>query len=247
MRAMILAAGLGTRMRPLTDRLPKALVPVAGLPLIEYALRFVQFHGIEDVVVNLHHLGDRIRDTLGDGSTYGLRIRYSPEDPILDTGGAIKQAQPLLDGAPFLVLNADTILDFDLTDFLAAHRRAGALATLLLRPNPDPQRFGLIETDRRGLIRRIRGEPHDMIATEELSPAMFTGCQVLEPEIFTHMPARQAFSTTHDLYPRLIRNGQALLGVQHPGAWMVVDDAAGVTQATEALTSDRLSLSYLCP
>ena len=247
MRAMILAAGLGTRMRPLTDHLPKALVPVAGRPLIEYALRFVQFHGIEDVVVNLHHLGDRIRNTLGDGSTYGLRIRYSPEDPILDSGGAIKQAQPLLDGAPFLVLNADTILDFDLTDFLAAHRRAGALATLLLRPNPDPQRFGLIETDRRSLIRRIRGEPHDMIATEELSPAMFTGCQVLEPEIFTHMPADRAFSTTHDLYPRLIRNGQALLGVQHPGAWLVVDDATGIAQATEALTSDRLRLSYLRP
>ena len=247
MRAMILAAGLGTRMRPLTDHLPKALVPVAGRPLIEYALRFVQFHGIEDVVVNLHHLGDRIRDTLGDGSTYGLRIRYSPEDPILDTGGAIKQAQPLLDDAPFLVLNADTLLDFDLTDFLAAHRRAGALATLLLRPNPDPQRFGLIEADRRGLIRRIRGEPHDMIVTEELSPAMFTGCQVLEQEIFDHMPARQAFSTTHDLYPRLIRNGQALFGVQHPGAWLVVDDAAGVAQATEALTSDRLRLSYLHP
>lgn len=247
MRAMILAAGLGTRMRPLTDRLPKALVPVAGRPLIEYALRFVQFYGIEDVVVNLHHLGGRIRDALGDGRTYGLRIRYSPEDPILDTGGAIKQAQPLLDGGPFLVLNADTILDFDLADFLAAHRRAGALATLLLRPNPDPQHFGLIETDRRGLIRRIRGEPHDIAVTETLWPAMFTGCQVLEPAIFAHMPAGRAFSTTHDLYPRLIREGKALLGVQHPGAWMVVDDADGVTQATEALTSDRLCLSYLRP
>lgn len=247
MRAMILAAGLGTRMRPLTDRIPKALVPVAGRPLIEYALRFVQYHGIKDVVVNLHHLGDRIRDTLGDGSAYGLGIRYSPEDPILDTGGGIKQAQPLLDGAPFLVLNADTILDFDVADFLTAHRRAGALATLLLRPNPDPQRFGLIETDRRGLIRRIRGEPHDVTMTEKLSPAMFTGCQILEPAIFAHMPAGRAFSTTHDLYPRLIREGEALLGVQHTGAWMVVDDAAGVAQATAALTSGRPRLSYLRP
>lgn len=247
MRAMILAAGLGTRMRPLTDRLPKALVPVAGRPLIEYALRFVKFHGIEDVVVNLHHLGDRIRDALGDGGAYGLRIRYSPEDPILDTGGGIKRAQPLLDGAPFLVLNADTILDFDLADVLAAHRRAGALGTLLLRPNPDPQRFGLIETDRRGITRRIRGEPHDVAMTEKLSPAMFTGCQILEPEIFDHMPAGCAFSTTHDLYPRLIRKGKALFGVQHTGTWMVVDDAAGVTEATGALTSGRLSLSYLHP
>ena len=247
MRAMILAAGLGMRMRPLTDRLPKALVQVAGRPLIEYALRFVQSQGIEDVVVNLHHLGDRIRDALGDGSAYGLRIRYSSEDPILDTGGGIKQAQPLLDGAPFLALNADTILDFDVADFLVAHRRAGALATLLLRPNPDPQRFGLLETNRRGLIRRIRGEPHDVAVTDELSPTMFTGCQILEPKIFDHMPARRAFSTTHDLYPRLIRKGKALFGVQYTGAWMGVDDAAGVAQATEALTSGRLCLSYLRP
>ena len=127
---------------------------------------------------------------------------------------------------------AGTILNFDLADFLAAHRRAGTLATLLLRPNPDPQRFGLIETDRRSLIRRIRGEPHDVAVTGKLSPAMFTGCQILETEIFDHMPARHAFSTTHNIYPQLIRKGKALFGVQHPGAWMVVYDTARVAQAT---------------
>ena len=110
-----------------------------------------------------------------------------------------------------------------------------------------PQRFGLIEADRRGLIRRIHGEPYDVIVAEALSPAMFTGCQILEPEIFDHMPARHAFSTTHDIYPQLIRKGKALFGVQHPGAWMVVYDIARVAQATGALTSDRLRLSYLRP
>ena len=247
MRAMILAAGFGTRMRPLTDTLPKALVSVAGRPLIEYTLLFVKSHGIEEVVLNLHHLGHRLRDTLGDGSIYGLRITYSPEDPILDTGGGIKNAQPFLDGEPFLVLNADTILDFDLTAFLATHRQTQAIGTLLLRPNPDEARYGLIETDRTGAIRRIRGEPSEMEVNEPLSRFMFTGCQVLEPRIFDYMPQGRAFSTTHELYPQLIRRGETLQGFIHPGAWMVVDDTEGVAHATQAVVSGQLRLSYLRP
>ncbi len=247
MRAMILAAGFGTRMRPLTETLPKALVPVAGRPLIEYTLLFVKSHGVEEVVINLHHLGHLLRDVLGDGSAYGLRITYSPEDPLLDTGGGIKKAQPFLDGAPFLVLNADTILDFDLTAFLAAHRQTHAIGTLLLRPNPDEEQYGLIETDQRGVIRRIRGEPSEIEINEPLSRFMFTGCQVLAPRIFEVMPTDRALSTTHALYPQLIRAGETLQGVVHTGPWMVVDDAEGIKRATKAIVSGQLRLSYLRP
>lgn len=247
MRAMILAAGFGTRMRPLTDTMPKALVPVAGHPLIEYALLFVKSHGIEQIVINLHHLGNTLRDTLGDGSSYGLRITYSAEDPILDTGGGIKNAQPFLDGEPFLVLNADTILDCDLAAFLAAHRQAQAIGTLLLRPNPDKKKYGLIETDRNGRVRRIRGEPSEIEVNEPLSAFMFTGCQVLAPRIFDYMPEGRAFSTTHELYPQLIRKDEMLRSVVHAGPWMVVDDTEGVARATKAIVSGQLRLSYLRP
>ena len=247
MRAMILAAGFGTRMRPLTDTLPKALVPVAGRPLIEYTLLFVKSHGIEEVVLNLHHLGHLLRDALGDGSAYGLRITYSPEDPILDTGGGIKNAQPFLDGEPFLVLNADTILDFDLTALLAAHQRTHAIGTLLLRPNPDEGQYGVIETDRRGVIRRIRGEPSAIEVNGPLSRLMFTGCQVLEPRIFETMPEGRAFSTTHEFYPQLIHRGETLQSFVHSGPWMVVDDADGIKRATKAIVSGQLRLSYLRP
>ncbi|TMA57495.1 MAG: hypothetical protein E6J80_06270, partial [Deltaproteobacteria bacterium] len=120
MRAMILAAGRGTRLRPLTNTVPKALVPVAGRPLIEYGLLFLKAQGIEEVVINLHHLGEEISAALGDGSLYGLRLTYSPEDPILDTGGGIKKVQAFLDGGTFIVLNCDTILDLDLGALLAA-------------------------------------------------------------------------------------------------------------------------------
>ena len=246
-RAMILAAGFGTRMRPLTDTLPKALVPVAGRPLIEYTLLFVKSHSIEEVVLNLHHLGYLLRDALGDGSAYGLRITYSPEDPILDTGGGIKNAQPFLDGEPFLVLNADTILDFDLTAFLATHRQTQAIGTLLLRPNPDEMTYGLVETDRTGAIRRVRGEPSEVEVNEPLFRFMFTGCQVLEPRIFECMPEGRAFSTTHELYPQLIHRGETLQGFVHSGPWMVVDDADGIKRATKAIVSGQLRLSYLRP
>src|SRR5262245_7817085 len=115
MRAMILAAGFGTRLQPLTNTTPKALVPVAGRPLIEYGLLLLKSQGIAEVVINLHHLGGKICSTLGDGRIYGLHIAYSPENPILETGGGIKRAQSFFKGETFIVLNCDTILDLDLS------------------------------------------------------------------------------------------------------------------------------------
>lgn len=240
---MILAAGLGTRMRPLTATTPKALAPVAGRPLIEYALRFVRSQGIEQVVINLHHLGDQIRTTLGDGSTYDVQITYSPEDPLLETGGGIKQAQPFLDGEPFLVINSDAILDIDLVAVLNAHRRNKAAGTLVLRPDPGSANYGLLEINATGRLRRLRGEPAEV--SEPLSAYMFTGCQILEPRIFDFMPEVKPFSTTRETYPAMLRAGEPLYGFVHTGPWMVVDDAQGIARATRAISSGQLALSYL--
>lgn len=243
MRAMILAAGRGTRMQPLTATTPKALAPIAGRPLIEYALRFVRSQGIQQVVINLHHLGDQVRTTLGDGSTYGVQITYSPEDPLLETGGGIKQAQPFLDGEPFLVINSDTILDIDLTAVLNAHRRNKAVGTLVLRSDPGASDYGLLEINARGRLRRLRGEPTDV--SEPLSAYMFTGCQILEPRIFDFMPELKPFSTTRETYPAMLRAGEPLYGFIYTGPWMVVDDAQGIARATRAISSGQLVLSYL--
>lgn len=242
---MILAAGFGTRLRPLTTTVPKALVPVAGRPLIEYGLLWLKSRGIDEVVINLHHLGGKIRHALGDGSIYGLRITYSPEDPILDTGGGIKKAQPFLDGETFLVLNCDTILDVDLTALLNGHRRNHAIATLVLRPDPEAARYGLLETDRSGRIRRFLGQPVEV--NEPLSEFMFTGLQVFEPRIFDCMPVGRPCSTTRETYPQLLLAGEPLYGFVHTGPWMVVDDAAGVARATQRIISGQVRLSYLRP
>lgn len=242
---MILAAGLGTRLRPLTHTTPKALVQVAGRPLIEYALRFVRTQGIRRVVINLHHLGDQIRAKLGDGRAGGLQISYSVEERLLETGGGVKQAQVLLeDGGPFLVVNSDAILDIDLAAVVSAHRRSRAVATLVLRPDPEAARYGLLEIDASGRLRRVRGQPATVDAGP-LSAYMFTGCQILEPRIFDFMPQGRAFSLTRDTYVGLLRAGEPLCGFVHTGAWMVVDDARGVERATQAIRSGRLCLSYL--
>lgn len=245
MRAMILAAGFGTRLRPLTNTVPKALVPVAGRPLIEYGLLFLKAYGVEEVVINLHHLGEKIRALLGDGSFYGLRITYASEDPILESGGGIKNAQPFLDGETFVVLNCDTIIDLDLHALLAAHQKAKAAATLVLRPDPEAARYGILETDASNRIRRFLGQPS--VVNEPLSQYMFTGLQVLEPRVFTFMPEVKPFSTTRATYPSMLHAGEPLYGFIHTGTWMTVDDAEAMTHATQAIVSGQVQLSYLRP
>jgi len=245
MRVMILAAGLGTRLRPLTNIMPKALVPIAGRPLIEYSLLFLRSQGITEVVINLHHLGEKIRAALGDGSLYGMRIFYSPEDPLLETGGGIKNAQPLLGGETFVVINSDTILDLNLQEVLAFHREKQSIATLVLRSNPDIDRYGVLQINDQGRIRCIR--EHVLDVDESLSSYMFTGLQILEPRIFDFMPEVRPFSTTRETYPRMMQAGEPLYGFVHTGPWMVVDDQDGVARATQALVSGQVRLSYLRP
>jgi NDP-sugar pyrophosphorylase family protein len=245
MRAMILAAGFGVRLRPLTNTVPKALVPVAGRPLIEYGLLFLRSQGITEVVINLHHLGEKIRSTLGDGGLYGMQFHYSSEAPILEAGGGIKKAQPFLDGETFVVINCDTIVDLDLSAVLATHRITQAVATLVLRPDPEADRYGLVEVGRNGRVRRIRGQPEEV--PEALFPYMFTGVQILEPRIFDFMPEVKPFSTTRGTYPQMIQAGERLQGFIHTGSWMVVDDEADLTRTTQLLLSGQVRLSYLRP
>jgi NDP-sugar pyrophosphorylase family protein len=224
---MILAAGFGSRLRPLTDRAPKALIPVAGKPLIAYPLALLREAGIREVLINLHHLGDQIRAALGNGSAYGVSIEYSEEDPILDTGGAIKNAEHFLAGDTFLVLNADTVIDLQLTDLIDWHRRKRALATMVLRPDPDSPRYGEIEIDTTGRIRRFLGQPASV--PEPLTPLMFAGVHVFEPQVFEQM-GHGRFGITRVTYPKMLAEGKPLFGYVFQGYWRVLDTHAGLAE-----------------
>ncbi len=155
MKAMVLAAGQGTRLRPITDRMPKALVPVAGRPMIEFALLLLRRYGVRDIVINLHHFGTQIEDHLGDGQRFDVNISYSHETELLETGGGLLKAKAFLQDDTFIVINTDALIDVDLAAVLNDHRQNHAAATLVLRPDVDADRYGSIDIDADGRICRF--------------------------------------------------------------------------------------------
>ena len=233
-RAMVLAAGFGTRLAPLTHTVPKPLLPVAGEPFVNHVLGFLHAGGIREVVINLHHLGHLIEQHVGDGSRFGLAVRYSREASILDTGGGIKQAEPLLAGEPFVVANGDSLLELPLRELVEFHRARGGIATMALRADPDAARYGLVEIDDTARIRRIVGQP-PAPAVSGLRGLMFPGLHVLEPTIFAHMAPGSAFSITRTTYPDAIRNGLPLYGYETPVRWINIDTPAALAAADQEL------------
>jgi NDP-sugar pyrophosphorylase family protein len=224
MRAMILAAGKGTRLRPLTNSTPKPLLEVAGQPMIAFALAQIRQAGIREAVINLHYLGAQIRRAVGRGERYGVRVSYSEEDPLLDTGGGIAACRPFLRGDTFVVLNADTYSEVPLGDVIAFHRARGALATLVLRPDPHIERYGVIEIDTAGRLRRFLGHvpPDDGGPVEPLTRLMYAGTMVLEPRLFAYLPPG-IYSITRDTLPRVLAAGEPLFGYVYSGYWRVLD------------------------
>jgi MurNAc alpha-1-phosphate uridylyltransferase len=204
MKAMLLAAGRGERLRPLTDRVPKPLIPIAGEPLIVHQIRWLERAGIRDIVINLHHLGDAIEHALGSGEDLRVRIRYSREETRLETGGGIVRALPLLGSAPFLVLNGDIWTDYDFGDLTMLSR--GDLAHLVLTPTPshrDAGDFDLVGD------RVIRGEGE--------RPLVYCGIALLDPRLFEGAPDG-AFSL-RDLYFSACARRQ-VRGERFLGTWI---------------------------
>lgn len=206
---MILAAGLGTRLRPLTDVLPKPLAPVVGTPNIVRLIRHLARFGVREIVINLHHLAGVIPARLGDGSSLGVRIAYSHEPEILGTGGGIRKALHLLGDDTFLVVNGDAVFAPDLTRAVALHRSSGALATLVVRETPEAEAYGAIGVDKDGRVRGI------LSAGDGLAKTMFTGVHVLEPAIGERLPERGCI--VRATYIPLLAEGAPLAAMVDPG------------------------------
>lgn len=227
MKAFILAAGLGTRLWPLTEDRTKAAIPFLNRPLIAYSVEYLVQHGFREIIVNLHHQPDSIRRALGDGSKFGVRISYSFEPEILGTSGALDAVRESLLDDDFLVINGKIITNIDLVQAIEEHRKQHAIATLVLRENRANERFSIVEVDKRGWITRFAGFPEvaqSQTAGAEASgnpvagsatikaPLMFTGVQVLSPRIFQYIP-RGCFShSTIDVYPQAIAAGEPVIG-----------------------------------
>jgi NDP-sugar pyrophosphorylase family protein len=251
MKAMVLAAGLGTRLQPLTEQMPKALLPVAGRPLIHYPLLLLKRHGITDIVINLHHHGNKIVDALGDGRALGLRLQYSQEPTILGTGGGIKQARQWLGESTFLVINSDILVDLNLDDVIAFHRGRHATVSMVVRTDPDVARYGVIELDGQDRIQTIigkgrhgGGEGDGSAEAGLFRPFMFTGVHLLEPSVFDAIPGH-SFSSITDVYITMLQRDEQLFGYVTTGAWMDLGTPERYQEANRLLDTGRLRLPYL--
>ncbi len=241
MKAMVLAAGLGTRLRPLTDTIPKPLLPVAGRPILLWNLLLLKRHGITDIIINLHHLGEQIVQALGDGSRFGMRVAYSHEPVLLGTGGGIKQAAPFLKDGSFLVLNGDTLSACDLTGLLSAHRAGGALVTLALREDPEAARWGPVTVDAHSRILQINGAPPLRDPPKPLPlPCMFAGIHLLEPAVLDDIPPGPG--SIIDVYLSLLRQGRMLQGYRMSGYWSDVGTSERYAEAQQDVREGRLNL-----
>jgi NDP-sugar pyrophosphorylase family protein len=236
---MILAAGLGTRLRPLTNTIPKPLLPVGGTPLIVWNLLLLKRHGFRHVVINLHHLGPLIEQALGTGSKFGMRILYSYEPVILGTGGGIKQAEPHFSGEPVLILNGDTLVEMDLEALRDFHRARHAAATLVLREDAEAARWGLVEVGDEGQILRITGK--GLMDSVPATPRMFAGIHILHPRLLRQVPQGEA-SSVIDPYVRAIEQGESVLGYDLRGYWSDVGTAERYAQAEQDVRAGLIRL-----
>lgn len=232
-RALVLAAGFGTRLAPLTHTTPKPLAPVADRPFLDWVLAYLRAAGIREVVINLHHLGHLIEAHVGDGARFGLAVRYSREATILDTAGGIKHAETLLAGEPFLVANGDSLFETDVAALVDFHRRRGGIGTMALRPDPDAAMFGLVEIDDDDRIRRLVGRPEGP-APSPLRGFMFPGMHVLDPAIFRHIEPGVAAGIVKVTYPKIVAEGLPLYGCVAAGRWTNIDTPAGLAAANQA-------------
>lgn len=213
--AMLLAAGLGERLRPLTLTTPKPLIPVAGHPLIEYNLTLLKKFGVKEVMINLHHLGEKIRDELGDGKKWGLQLHYSEEKTILGTGGGVKKVENFFGRESFFLLNADILIDLDLQKLVSLHQAQKALATLVVIPSHREDIKNWIFLDDESHVLSI-GEKASLPNAKK---TIFSGVHLIEPEVLEQLPENKASCIIQDAYMPLLKDGKKLSGLSFSGYW----------------------------
>jgi len=229
MKAMILAAGFGTRLFPLTIDRTKPAIPFLGKPLVGYVAEYIAKFGFTDVVVNLHHQPESVKKALGDGENFGVKIQYTLEEPkILGTAGALDNARRYLEHETFLIINGKIITDIDISAALETHRNSGALATMVLKPNPQRERFTIVETEGK-LITGFGDFPEQDSgsATQEIqnpkskiqNPLMFTGIHILEPRVFDYIPRGVYSDIVPTFYRPAIARGEKIVAHITNGNW----------------------------
>ena len=216
MRAVLMAGGSGTRLRPLTCDFPKPMVPILNRPIAEHIINLLKRHQITEVIATLHYLPDVMRDYFQDGSDFGVQMTYAvEEDQPLGTAGCVKNIAELLDET-FIVISGDSITDFDLSAAIEFHKQQKSKATIVLTRVPNPIEFGVVITDKEHRIRRFLEKPS---SSEIFSDTVNTGTYILEPEVLDYLPENQESDFSKELFPLLLEKGEPIYGYVASGYW----------------------------
>jgi mannose-1-phosphate guanylyltransferase/phosphomannomutase len=237
-KAVILAGGEGTRLRPLTSNTPKPMMPLANKPMMEHIVNLLALHGFDEIVVTVAFLANQIRDYFGDGSDFGVTMRYATEDSPLGTAGSVRNAADELDDT-FLVISGDVLTDIDLTAFVKAHRDAGASASIALKHVENPLEFGIVITQADGTIERFLEKP---TWGEVFSDTINTGIYVLEPVVFDHIPEGEVVDFSSDVFPALLDDGHTLHGHVAEGYWEDVGTLEAYSRAHADVLDARVKV-----
>jgi mannose-1-phosphate guanylyltransferase len=244
---MLLCAGFGTRLRPLSDTVPKPLMPLCGVPLLRYNFALLKNAGVREIVINTHHLGRAMeRGAVEIAQELGMQLQISREEKqILGTGGGVRRAKNMLGEETFFLLNGDMIFDVDLAAALAAHRKAGAEATMVLAPYPRGATYAAVEVDAKMNVRRIagRGAPADA----SLAKLHFTGVHVLEPELVGRLPAEGESDINRIAYVRAIHDGAVVHGFLQDGYWGDLGAPRSLLRANLDVLEGKLPLARFHP
>lgn len=242
MRVMIMAAGLGTRLRPLTDHLAKPIAPVGNRPVIEYLLRRIAAAGCSGAVINLHHRPEHIQEVVGDGARFGVPVEYSVEPELLGTAGGTRNAAPFLlgDGDDMLlVTSGDGLHTIDLAALAAAHRASGALATLTVKPVHDVTGFGVVVTDDAGRITAFQEKPKP---ADALSNLVNVGVYAFRADIFDHIPAEGASDFGKEILPRLVESGEDVRAWTTDAYWSDIGSLEELLNANLAIAQGSIDV-----
>ncbi|MGH3008826.1 MAG: sugar phosphate nucleotidyltransferase [Gaiellaceae bacterium] len=238
MKAVVMAGGEGTRLRPLTSNQPKPMVPIVGKPCMEHIVELLKLHGLEDVIVTTAFLPQAIRSYFGDGETLGVDIGYSVEESPLGTAGSVRLAAGRLDDT-FLVISGDALCDVDLTRLVEAHRERGASVTIGLKAVENPLEFGIVVTDEDGRVERFLEKPS---WGQVFSDTINTGIYVLEPEVLKHIPTDRPYDFSKELFPLLLEMGRPIYGHVLDGYWQDIGNLDQFRQANIDALEERVRL-----
>lgn len=250
MKGIIIAGGAGTRLRPLTYVRPKPLIPVVNRPFLEYQVALLKRHGIDEIIFCTNYMADKIEAHFGDGSRFGVSMKYAIEQHPLGTAGAIKNAQTLAGRDTFVVLNGDVLTDFDIGSILEFHRDKGAMVTVTLKEVPSPSPYGVIVTDDEGRVLEFREPSEAQKKALASNPNIEhtgvdyinAGIYIMEPDALDRIPTGRPVSVERETYPRLLEEKVPFYAIARDGYWLDIGRPEQYRQATNAILSRDIAV-----